>query len=288
MTRKDHILKKVNLEGVGLEIGPLHAPMVLKSEAEIYYLDHLSQKDLIKKYARSNKQSKDLADLSAIAEVDYILKDSINKTVAGRKFDYVVASHVIEHIPDMTSWLRDIASILKPDGILALAIPDKRFTFDITRNISRPADIIGAYVDKLTKAYTSLVYDHTVEFKDGINAGEVWSNPQKDHRKHKANSLRKKALEKSLENGDPNKYIDVHCNVFTPFSFVEVLKELIFHGFFDYEIAYFHETAQNDMEFHVNLKKSNKSQKEKFNSLPKIKKPQDKFDLFRQISVLES
>lgn len=288
MTRKDHILKKVNLKGVGLEIGPLHAPMVLKSEAEIYYLDHLSQKDLIKKYARSNKQSKDLADLDSIVEIDYILKESISKTVAGRKFDYIVASHVIEHIPDTVSWLKDISLVLNPGGIVALAVPDKRFTFDITRNISRPADIIGAYFDKLQKPYTSVVFDFGFEYRNKIVPSEVWSHPNRDYSKKPKQYNKTKTIQQCLKNIDPKEYVDVHCNIYTPYSFFEIIKLLIELDLFDYEIAYFHDTGVNDLEFHVNLKKSNKSKKQKLKSLPKINKPQDRFDLINQIKDLES
>ena len=286
MTRKDHILRKVNLKGVGLEIGPLHAPIVLKSEAKIYYLDHLSKVDLIKKYARSNKQSKDLADLKAIVEIDYILKDSISRTVAGNKFDYVVASHVIEHIPDTIGWLKDIELVLNPGGIVALAIPDKRFTFDITRNVSRPADVIGAYFDNLKKPYTSTIYDFSCEYRNNVVPSEVWKHPKRDFSKKQRQYNKDKTIEQCLKNIDPKEYVDVHCSVYTPYSFFEIIKSLIELDLFDYEVAYFHDTEINDMEFHVNLRKSTKSKSEKLKSVPKIKRPINQFDLFKEIEEL--
>ncbi len=47
--------------------------------------------------------------------------------------DLLVASHVIEHVPDLITWLREIASVLKPTGQARLAIPDRRYTFDLLR-----------------------------------------------------------------------------------------------------------------------------------------------------------
>jgi predicted SAM-dependent methyltransferase len=35
----------------------------------------------------------------------------------------VIASHVIEHTPDLVTWLAEIRAILQPNGTLRLAIP---------------------------------------------------------------------------------------------------------------------------------------------------------------------
>jgi len=46
------------------------------------------------------------------------------------RFDYCLASHVIEHIPNPIAFFQSIAHLLKPGGVLSLAVPDKRYTFD--------------------------------------------------------------------------------------------------------------------------------------------------------------
>ncbi len=108
---------------MGLEIGALSNPILTKSEANIYYADHLSATDLREKYADEPVEQ------DKIVPVDYVLGDkSLKSTIGRRRFDYVLASHVIEHIPDIITWLQDVSSILKPDGVLSLVIPDKRFT----------------------------------------------------------------------------------------------------------------------------------------------------------------
>ena len=50
-----------------------------------------------------------------------------------RRVDFVIASHVIEYVPEMVSWLQCIGEALRPGGVLNLAIPasikiDKRLT----------------------------------------------------------------------------------------------------------------------------------------------------------------
>jgi len=66
-----------------------------KKESKIYYVDHATTSELRKKYANEK------VPIDEIVTVDYALH---NKTLAevtkGKKFYYIIASHVIEHVPD--------------------------------------------------------------------------------------------------------------------------------------------------------------------------------------------
>ncbi|WP_044156709.1 class I SAM-dependent methyltransferase, partial [Escherichia coli] len=61
------------------------------------------------------------------------------------EFDLIVASHVIEHVPDLIGWLKDAISVLKVGGTLALVVPDKRFTFDILRPLATYREVAAAH-----------------------------------------------------------------------------------------------------------------------------------------------
>ena len=114
--RQRRILHEIDIaHQKGLEVGPLTSPIVTKQLGDIYYLDHLSTKLLKAKY------KDDVIDEEEIVEVDYVLKNSLSSTLKGQKFDYVVASHVIEHIPDFTKWLQEIAGVLKDGGVLSFS-----------------------------------------------------------------------------------------------------------------------------------------------------------------------
>jgi len=93
-------------------------------------LRHLSTEALREKY-----QHDPAVDIAQIVEVDFDLAQITFRDALARiaPLDFVVASHVIEHVPDLVGWLSDIHAALRVGGVLALVIPDKRFTFDLHR-----------------------------------------------------------------------------------------------------------------------------------------------------------
>ncbi|MBP9738456.1 methyltransferase domain-containing protein [Candidatus Saccharibacteria bacterium] len=271
--RNKRVVKKVKLNsGIGLELGPLASPVVKKSEGDIYYLDHLSQADLRKKYKNEP------VDLDKIVPVDYVIVGSLKETVGRKKFDYVIASHVIEHIPDTISWLKEIHEVLNPGGILSLAIPDKRFTFDYDRHLSYSSDVIGAYVDNLTSPTSAMMYDYIIHCADGIDTAVAWGD--KDYYKKfppKRRWNHQDAVDMCLQNLNPDIYVDCHCYVYTPTSFAEILRELTENDLIDFEVASFLETQSNELEFYVSLRKVGRdvSKKSRLQKIPKIKDEQD-------------
>ena len=87
-------------------------------------------------------------------------EETLNQAVKGCSFDYVIASHVIEHVPDMIGWMKEVSEVLKDDGILSLAIPDKRYSFDFQREISTPGMFIEAYLRKNRKPTPQAIFDY--------------------------------------------------------------------------------------------------------------------------------
>jgi SAM-dependent methyltransferase len=286
MSRRELALKRIRIaKGRGLELGPLYSPIVSKQEANISYLDHMSTKDLQQKYKDHPIPPEDLQN---IAPVDYVLKNnSLKETLKGKKFDYVIACHVIEHIPDMVRWLADVEAILQDGGILSLVIPDKRFTFDILRNESRPADVLGAYLDQQVRTSSVVMYDFVSEVRENIIPAEVWRNPRADYSKKPGNPLQK-AYDECLANLQPDNYVDSHCFVLTPYSFFAIIRSLIEHDLFGYEIAYFQDTPENELEFYVSLRKAKSSATKRLKSLPQIPKPVQKHELEQKIMRLQA
>jgi SAM-dependent methyltransferase len=234
----------------GLELGPLTMPTVKKGKGvKIFYLDHLSTDDLKKKYKDEPINPDD------IVSVDYVMNGTIKNSVKSKKFDYVIASHVIEHIPNTIAWFREIEQVLNSDGLLSLVIPDKRYTFDIYRSVSRPSAVIGAYIDGISRFTAEMVYDASASYMKDIDAPSIWRDPEyytKIIPKHRWTE--KEALELARRSA-AGEYIDTHCYVYTPVSFLEIMKALIQADLINFTVERFAPTPVNEIEFYIILKK---------------------------------
>jgi SAM-dependent methyltransferase len=240
------LLDGIELDGrTGLEIGALHHPLVVDLGAKVLYVDHAPTGDLQAKYA-------DDPDVGDMVDVDIVwgdqpLRPALDRTLGqGELVDFVVASHVIEHVPDLVSWLTEIADVLRPGGVLALAVPDKRFCFDARRRTSDVADIIEAHFTGRTRPSLAATFDFWTRY-DSVDTAALWGGaappppaPLRD----------REALERTREAMSGPEYRDVHCWVFTPASFLEALRRLTDLALFpDLVLRSFRPTAPGHLEF---------------------------------------
>jgi SAM-dependent methyltransferase len=151
--RRRQVLQRIKpSSGLCLELGPLDKPVIKKSEARVFYVDIASTDDLRQRYEGDGIT---LAD--KICPVDFVwnglpLRDIIPASLV---FDYVIASHVIEHTFDMIGWLQEIASVMKAGGILSLAVPDKRFTFDLERETTTLEQLLKVHFERAAEGRES-------------------------------------------------------------------------------------------------------------------------------------
>src|ERR1700688_1681216 len=113
MDRVAQLLSACTQTGRILEIGPSHAPIAPKSAGwNSAVVDYTDQANLRDKYTPFN------VDLDAIEEVDFVwnsgpLHGAVPPALHG-SFDTMIASHVIEHVPDLAQFLISAAELLKP------------------------------------------------------------------------------------------------------------------------------------------------------------------------------
>lgn len=116
------------LRGDGIEIGALHQPLPLPRRTRVRYVDRMAIPELRAHYP-------ELRDC-ALVRVDVIDDGEVLGTVPDTSVDFLVANHLLEHCQDpigtIASWLR----VLRPEGILYMAVPDKRHTFDRDRPVT--------------------------------------------------------------------------------------------------------------------------------------------------------
>ncbi|MEB2848288.1 class I SAM-dependent methyltransferase [Endobacterium cereale] len=248
--RTSEILKGLDIDrAVGLEIGPLDKPLVERDGSrQIFYADYAPRKDLVQASLDDPN-----VDTAKIPEIDYIvapLPQSLN-----RKFDYIVASHVGEHVPDLIGWIKTLLSWLNDDGVLILALPDKRYTFDCYRVESTAGQLIEAHLQKRMTPPASSIYDG---FSKAVRADAwyLWEGVEPPSAfeniftKEDALSLAKTAL----ENGT---YRDCHCWVFSAESFQTVLNEVLDLGLIEFKWARFSPPKKYTIEFYVAFTRKN-------------------------------
>lgn len=123
MNRKEKILLHVDKNGRGIEIGPSYNPIVPRSEGyDVDVIDHMSRAELIAKYRKLGLAADHLDN---IENVDFIWQDQSYEELTGNSkyYDWIIASHVIEHTPDLIEFLNRCDQVLKDDGVLSLVVP---------------------------------------------------------------------------------------------------------------------------------------------------------------------
>jgi SAM-dependent methyltransferase len=243
-------------EGFGLEIGPSYSPLLPKAEGfNVEVLDHASQEELRKKYEGFAG-----VDIDKIEIVDFISDGRPMTDVIGMKsrYDYIVASHVIEHTPDLVGFLQDCAALLKEGGSLLLAIPDKRFCFDVFRPPTSVGQIVQAHVEKRTRHVAGTILDNFAMLAErGKNI--VW--PASDTTPielrysltETMNAFRQIALTEPIES-EPAVYHDAHAWTFTPSSFRYIISVLFEIEYVTLREAHFE--LPGSFEFFIALSKS--------------------------------
>ena len=210
--------------GKGLEIGPSHNPLMPKAAGfDVEILDYLDAEGLRRKYAAAG------VDLSAVEEVDYIADGRPMTEVIGerQRYDWIVASHVIEHVPDVVAFLIDCEALLKPGGSLVLAVPDKRCCFDILRPVSTVGQVLQAHVDDRKRPWPGVIFDdiaYTRKRSGRIGWGLGDREPLEEVR---SPDVARQFFEQACRD---ESYADVHCWVFVPSSFRLIINSLAAFG----------------------------------------------------------
>lgn len=249
--RKAKLLSKVDVKSsIGIEIGPLTNPVITKKEGVVYYIDHTSKDELIKKYRHDPN-----VDITQINDVDFVWGvKTLREAISGDLMvDYVVASHVIEHVPDVIGWLGEINEILKVGGQICLAIPDKRYTFDYQRQLTSVAELIDSYLNKLRRPSPRQIIDFYADAIK-IDTYDAW-NGNVDVNKCERFGSEETGLKLAQTSMDEGIYVDVHCSVFTFDSFFNVLETLFLLNLLNFKVSMAYAPEVYSNEFIVVLEK---------------------------------
>ncbi len=241
-------------QGHGLEIGPLHRAIVERGRADVSYVDVMDRDGLVAHYGVEDHG----VDVSLIPEIDYFLIQPDGRTLslseaakAGAPFDWVMASHVIEHVPDVIGWLADIAELVADDGALVLAVPDKRYTFDLHRPPTTVGQMLEAHLNQDDRPSVRAVYDH-FSAAVGYNHVDLWRGVTTSY------SARVHSLQEAVDNvarTRDGEYVDCHVWLFTPETFLHQMRELRLLGHSAWYVEEIVATPRDDIEFRARLRR---------------------------------
>jgi SAM-dependent methyltransferase len=116
------------LSGEGIEIGALHNPLPVPRSARVRYVDRLPVSELRAHYPELEHEP--------LVQVDLLDDGERLAKIPDSSLDFVVANHFLEHTQDPLGTLLNAFRVLRPGGILYLAVPDKRHTFDRDRPVT--------------------------------------------------------------------------------------------------------------------------------------------------------
>jgi SAM-dependent methyltransferase len=235
MDRRTELLKHITKEKEGIEIGPFFNPLVPRRDGfnsislDVFTRDELRRRAI-------NDPGIDSVKAENIESVDLLgpaqdIERRVNDKFGERKFDYIVSSHNIEHIPDPIRFLQGCRAVLKPDGYLSLAAPDHRCCFDYFLPVSTVADWLEAYFERRSKPSDKQVFMRSFvraerQTTEGVFASfDVGTDPSEIF---PMEGVLKPAYEfwQATSTTPYSGYIDAHCWMFTPNTFKLILLDL--------------------------------------------------------------
>jgi SAM-dependent methyltransferase len=246
----------LSLEKQILEISPNWAPLVISSDlfgdGEIDYCDRMPTEWLTER--EKTNPGRVAYDLK-VMENNFVWTPGkkLNSCTA-KKYDYVISSHVVEHVPDLLGHFIEVASVLKPDGEYVLVIPNGRGTGEYFRRLSEESDVV----------------EHFFRGGDCTSPGQNWDYLRKiikfdgtpmstqDFEAFVRHHTDAEAIQDSLR--CLKEYVDVHCWVFNRESFLKLMSSLGALRLMPFKVTQFvnssHLTADGEpVEFIISLKK---------------------------------
>lgn len=253
--REERIIGLTELgDGPGLEIAPLNQPIMLKSEWDVGYVDIVTTEELREHYDRDPAVPNE-----DIAEVDFPLTGpdgvirSLSEVAKDRApYSWVLASHVIEHVPDLITWLEDISTLLRDDGALVLAIPDTRYSFDAYRPQTTVGQMLQARHQQDVVPSIRAVFDH-LRSASTLTPTDAWAGRRTGLDSSRRHELR--GVLAKVEHAKAGQYVDSHVWTFRPSTFIEQINELGRLGMCDLVVESVLNTRPNELEFYAVLRR---------------------------------
>ena len=256
MDRTQELLKHITKKQRGIEIGPYHNPLAPRRLGfNSIALDVFDTVELKRRAAIDPHIPED--HRAFIEEVDLVgsapdIADLVKDRYGDERFDYVISSHNIEHLPDPIRFLQGCEQVLKPGAVLCMAIPDRRYCFDFYRPVTELSEWLDAFHEKRTKPTPSQVFRQGA-FHSLLDGQIAWG-PQTAGIPTPIEGLEAAYADwtrLTQANGEAP-YQDAHCWAFTPAAFELLITDLEYLGLLKLHIMEI--CGPNGCEFYTHLR----------------------------------
>jgi SAM-dependent methyltransferase len=129
------VLSYAFVHGRGIEIGALQRPLPVSCDADVRYVDRRSKGELYDGYPELREYE--------LVDVDIVDDGETLSTIKSSSQDFIIANHFFEHCQDPIRTMKNFLRLLRAGGIIYMAIPDMRRTFDRDRRRTSLAHIIA-------------------------------------------------------------------------------------------------------------------------------------------------
>lgn len=255
--RLKRLTSPLDTAGLGLEVAPYFKPVFSKSAHNVRYVDYIDNDEIAKKAAKNPSPEK-----NELPKIDWVWKPgkTLRKCIPSDiTFDYAIASHVMEHVPNPVGWLNEILEVMREGSVLALALPDRRYSMDFYRLETSFGDLLSLWITAPTVPTPAQIADFlSHSFYDPRDCRH---NQMEWRKKHEAASLAQLSRPYSDEEtlkyalmAARKEYLDAHCTVWTPDDFHEAFRRVIDLGLMNASLSV-SESAEGLDEFIVHLTK---------------------------------
>jgi hypothetical protein len=146
-----------------------------------------------------------------------------------------------------------VASLLAPGGTIALAVPDRRYTFDFFRAETTVAQLVAYDLENGARPSLTQLTDHFFHVRK-VDTAEAWSvTPTLDRvpRHHDDESVAR-----VLGRAVAGRHVDCHCTVWTSGHFGRVIPEAVRLRGVPVRIRWLDEPVRGTNEFLVQLERT--------------------------------
>lgn len=213
------------LQGSGIEIGACHVPIDVDHRCcNVRYVDRFTAAEIEERFPELSGHS--IVPTDIICDV---ASDGLHP-FADESLDFIIASHLLEHLPNPLGFLKECHRVLRNSGILYLAVPDKDYTFDRGRQRTSLAHLI----EHLESHTVTIDEPHLIDYVAHVAKRGVPNDPK----------LRKQVFQLHLDRS-------FHVHVWTWEDVVEFLRYMLINRGVTLELceAYLPKEVKNESIF---------------------------------------